>query len=47
MKHSSIVIFDSFIRGAWYSNAMFPLSDALHRSAKMGSLRRQQELFHV
>lgn len=47
MKHHHVVVFDILLRGAWYSDKTFPLSYPLHRSAKLGSLRRQQELFHV
>ncbi len=47
MKHHHVVIFDTLLRSAWFSDKPFPLSHALHRSAKLGSLRRQLELFHV
>jgi len=45
MKHSSIVIFDTLLRSAWFSESKFPLSSALYASAKLGSLRRQLHLF--
>jgi len=44
MKHHMFVILDNALRGAWYSSAKFPLSEALHASARQRS-SVQKELF--
>ncbi len=33
MRHSSVVLLDSMLRGCWYSNANFPLSAGLLASS--------------
>jgi len=44
MKHHMFVLLDNAIRSAWYSNAKFPLSEALHASAHQ-RFAVQKELF--
>lgn len=43
MKHGYVVLFDSLLRRAWYTNAYFPLSAALHASARNGTQLRAKE----
>lgn len=40
MKHGSIVLFDHALRKAWFSNVPWPLSAALHASARNGTQLR-------
>jgi len=37
MSHGIIAGFDSALRLAWYSDAKYPLSDALNASARLGN----------
>lgn len=39
MKHSAVVVLDTMLRCAWYSNARFPLSAALLVSSGVGMRR--------
>ena len=44
MKHGYIVLFDHEMRKAWFSNVPWPLSEALHASARIGSQLRAKEV---
>lgn len=42
MRHSSVVVLDSFMREAWYNLGPFALGTALRASAKQGTALRQE-----